>query len=89
MTRNTAPSAPDEFTEALPPESCLTAGPDCQGPVEYRTPLSGTGTPFPRCDHHWEGRLDLEHQLRERYPSTAPADFDPAYAGETWDGDDW
>ncbi len=58
---------------------------DCGGPVEYRMPLSGTGRAFPRCDKHWSLRLDRENEIRGRYPHNAPADFDPAFAGESWE----
>lgn len=61
---------------------------ECQGAVEYRTPLSGTGRSFPRCTRHWEDRLELEQGLRERYPEQRPADFDPMAAGERWEEDD-
>lgn len=60
---------------------------DCKGDTEYRMALSGTGISYPRCDHHWGLRLDLEDQLRDRYPVHAPSDFDPYYAGECWDED--
>ncbi|MGH3994723.1 MAG: hypothetical protein ACRDSN_19950 [Pseudonocardiaceae bacterium] len=66
------------------------ADPDgCAGPVEYRTALSGSGESFPRCDKHWEIRLDTEQRLRQDYPdSPNPPDwFDPANAGEHWDSD--
>jgi hypothetical protein len=69
---------------------CIDAhGPDspCSGMVEYRMPLSGTGLPFPRCDRHWSVRLDREEVIRGRYPRNAPADFDPAFAGERWEED--
>jgi hypothetical protein len=58
----------------------------CEGPVEYRAPLSGTGRSFPRCDRHWEARLDRQAEIDRRYPQSdmPPADFDPTYAGETW-----
>lgn len=63
-------------------------GPDgCKGPTEYRMALSGTGRAFPRCDKHWSDRLDLEDRINERYPTHAPSDFDPSYAGEHWDED--
>jgi len=68
---------------------CLNASEKCEGPVEYRMPLSATGEPFPRCDFHWDERLDLEEQLRSRYPSQPPADWSPLDAGEAWDEDDW
>jgi hypothetical protein len=68
---------------------CLNASPDCQGEVEYRLPLSGTGRSFPRCDKHWSERLDAQRGIDERYPDSPfpPSDFDPSYAGESWDGD--
>ena len=73
---------------ALGAGECLNYAPDvCIGPVEYRMPLSGTGKSFPRCDFHWGERLDQEDQTRMRYPTHAPADFDPTYAGESWDDD--
>lgn len=59
----------------------------CEGSIEYRFPLSGTGKSFPRCDKHWSDRLDLDDQLRSRYPTHQPADFDPMMAGERWDDD--
>ena len=61
---------------------------ECSGQVEYRWPLSGTGNSFPRCDHHWVLRCEIEEGIRNRYPYHAPSDFDPAYAGESW-GDDY
>lgn len=77
------------FEEALDASECLNYGDDCQGTVDYRTPLSGTGKSFPRCDGHWSERLDRQAEIDRRYPDSPfpPADFDPAYAGESW-GDD-
>jgi len=60
-------------------------GEGCEGAVEYRMPLSGTGRSFPRCDKHWDERLDLEEGLRERYPEQPPSDWSPLDAGESWD----
>ena len=60
---------------------------DCEGVTEYRESLSGTGTLIPRCDKHWDEALDRDEALRYRYPHNAPSDFDPAYAGESWDGE--
>ena len=59
----------------------------CEGRVEYRMPLSGSGRAFPRCDKHWGLRLDAQEEINRKYPDTpiAPADFDPTYAGESWD----
>jgi len=59
----------------------------CNGAIEYRESLSGTGTAIPRCDKHWYDALDRDEALRFRYPHNAPADFDPLYAGESWDGE--
>jgi len=59
----------------------------CGGPTEPRESLSGTGTLIPRCDSHWDAALDRDEALRFRYPHNAPADFDPSYAGESWDGE--
>lgn len=72
-----------ECSQAYDPRS------DCEGLVEYHMPLSGTGTPFPRCERHWKARLDLEDGLRHRYPVSAPADWDPLDAGEAWGEDDY
>jgi hypothetical protein len=67
---------------------CLDAARgDCEGPVEYRLALSGTGRNFPRCDRHWAQRLDAQAGIDERYPQQQPSDFDPAYAGEQWEED--
>lgn len=58
---------------------------DCEGKVELRESLSGTGVPFPRCDKHWGERLDAQDGIRQRYPEMPPPDFDPLAAGERWD----
>lgn len=68
------------------PLTCLDAYQGgCSGPVEHMMPLSGTGRAFPRCERHWEQRLHDQEQIDARYPVTAPSDFDPLYAGESWD----
>lgn len=61
----------------------------CSGKVEYRMPLSSSGTSFPRCDHHWARRLMEQERIDRLYPDTPlpPTDFDPTYAGERWDED--
>jgi hypothetical protein len=66
---------------------CLNDGPDCEGAVEYRMSLSGTGVSYPRCDRHWEERLDLQRDIDQRYPVHAPDDWSPLDAGESWDED--
>lgn len=70
-------------------DECLDKGPDCAGEVEFRFPLSGTGRSFARCDKHWADRLQAQIYIENRYPDSAvpPADFDPSYAGESWDED--
>lgn len=77
----------DEFGEVV---TCLDAHKgNCRGNVEYRPSLSGTGTPIPRCDGHWDERLDADDKHREIYPDSdiPPSWFDPAYAGESWNED--
>jgi hypothetical protein len=59
----------------------------CKGETIPRESLSGTGTTIARCDYHWDQRLIFEKELLYRYPYNAPADFDPSYAGESWDGE--
>jgi hypothetical protein len=58
--------------------------------VEYRLPLTATGRSFPRCERHWNERLDAQEEHDRRYPDSPlpPADFDPLYAGERWDEED-
>jgi hypothetical protein len=60
---------------------------DCEGEVEYRMPLSGTGKSFPRCEFHWDKRLIEQDRINATYPTLQPSDFDPSYAGESWDED--
>jgi hypothetical protein len=67
--------------------TCLDASDACSGDVEYRTPLSGTGRAFPRCQAHWDRRLIIQDRITQRYaPNSAvpPEGFDPTYAGEEW-----
>jgi hypothetical protein len=43
---------------------------------------------FPRCDHHAGLWYAEQERIQRTYGGvTAPADFDPAYAGERWDED--
>jgi hypothetical protein len=71
--------------------SCLDAwqGEECDGPVERRPAMSPTGVWHPRCERHFAIRLDRQRGIEERYPQHAPADFDPTYAGESWDEEPW
>lgn len=55
---------------------------DCSGDVELRESLTGTGTPIPRCDKHWNDRLDREEGYRAFESWGRNVDwFD---AGEVW-----
>ena len=71
--------------------TCLDGDLNCDGPVEYRSPLSSTGKSFPRCDRHWSDRLDTQERINQRYghPDSVspPVGFDESYAGERWDED--
>lgn len=67
---------------------CLDDGdPPCEGAIEYRMPLTDSGRSFPRCERHWDIRLQRQEEIDRRYPVLQPPDFDPAYAGERWDDD--
>lgn len=71
--------------------TCLDGGGgrgECSGPVEYRWPGYGEKS-WPRCERHGEQRVELQREIDERYPPSAPADFDPMDAGEVWDEDDY
>jgi len=71
-------------------DDCLDNGNGaCAGETIYRMSLSGSGTSFPRCDRHWDIRLERDERIRQDYPDSpfAPSWFDPAYAGERWDSD--
>lgn len=74
------------------PLECLDGHPGadddaCEGAVELRYPMSPTGRWFPRCEKHYEKRLEIQEGINQRYPTHQPADFDPLYAGERWDDD--
>lgn len=71
---------------------CVDSGVDgagCAGVVRAREALSASGVRFPRCDRHWEIRLDRERELRARYPLSPPRDWSPLDAGEAWSEDDY
>jgi hypothetical protein len=82
-----------ELQDHLVIEECLDNHPDaetpCKGPVLMRTSLSGSGMSFPRCDAHWEIRLEKQEEIRQAFPDSpiAPSWFDPMDAGESWDED--
>ena len=66
---------------------CLNENEKCEGAVEYRMSLSGTGTPIPRCEWHWAERLDLQDEINKRYNNRAGYSFYDA--GEYWDENDY
>lgn len=59
----------------------------CQGPVEWHSTDPGLRPAFPRCDRHWELRLDRREHSMEKYADSdaAPGWFDLLFAGERWD----
>jgi len=71
------------------PYVCLDESPECKGSVELRYPLSPTGKWFPRCDKHWEERLEIQDGINARYPSSPPSDWSPLDAREAWGEDDY
>lgn len=60
---------------------------ECSGEVEFRMALSASGKNFPRCEYHWNKRLESHEAHVKVYPDSpiAPSWFDPADAGERWD----
>ena len=74
---------------------CMQKGDDCKGAVEYRMPLSGSGKSFPRCDFHWEKRLEVQDEINEKYAPDSdvpPVGFNASWGGvneygERWDDD--
>ncbi len=64
----------------------------CAGEVFERYTLSRSGMTFPRCDHHYDAYVERTQPIIDidrRYPATAPADFDPSFAGEVWSEDEY
>jgi hypothetical protein len=67
---------------------CLQEGDDCRGPVDYHiTPDRDDFKAFPRCEHHFQLRLESAQRNREYLSPVPPKWFDPTYAGERWDED--
>jgi hypothetical protein len=67
---------------------CLNFNEDCHGKVEYHlNPDRDDFKTFPRCEFHQAIRLRHAEETIRKYPINPPADFDPAYAGESWDED--
>lgn len=79
----------DRFT----PDACLDGPRGCQGVVQAYPAVSGSGLRYPRCAGHQDrhtARLEpIMRDINTRYPVHPPADFDPHFAGERWDEDDW
>lgn len=63
--------------------TCLDGPRGCVGAVEHRMPLSGTGRAFPRCDAHWDARLDRHQADQERDANARRVDW--FAAGEVYD----
>lgn len=74
-----------EVTPHLKATDCLDFSEDCNGGVEYRHPLSATGRSFPRCDFHWELRLDKHEADLEKDRQYRQVDW--LDAGETYEED--
>lgn len=68
-------------------QECLRGGQidnPCKGDVTMRASFAGTGTPIWECEHHMDESHKRNEETNRRYPEHQPADFDPAYAGESW-----
>ena len=61
---------------------CIGNPDDCKGEV-----YSFFGNP--RCEFHIEERTLIEERIRELESDCVPAWFDPSYAGERWNEDDY
>jgi hypothetical protein len=65
---------------------------NCSGNVEYRMSLTGTGTMIPRCDFHWNKRLDFQEETNRKYgvdSDIAPSWFKGGWGGVSEDGERW
>jgi hypothetical protein len=67
---------------------CLDSGgkTPCGGPVEYRT-LPDNPRSFPRCEAHFDKRLEQSPRNLEYQSPARPAWFDEANIGERWEDD--
>lgn len=77
------------FAKPMPTERCVhyPSG-NCAGPTLPRTSRSGL-THSLKCDGCQDALDEQLDAIERRYPKQAPADFDPLYAGEVWDEDDY
>ena len=66
---------------------CVEDPDECQGEVAYHSVDPGRATAAPRCDKHWQQRLQRRENSIERFENSdvPPAWFDPSIAGESWD----
>jgi hypothetical protein len=80
---------PDDASVVCEVLRCLEANNYCDGPVEYRMALRATGVSFPRCQRHWQKRLEIQEGINARYPDQGPAEAGAVgpYAGERPDED--
>jgi len=69
---------------------CLQEGPDCKGAVEFHlNPDRDDFKSFPRCEFHQAKRLESAQKTMELLSDVPPSWFDPTYAGERWNEDDY
>ena len=66
--------APDDANVVCEVLRCLEANDYCDGPVEYRMALRATGVSFPRCERHWQKRLEIQEGINARYPEHGRAE---------------
>lgn len=68
---------------------CLDGPVGCKGDSLMRPSMSGSGMLWPRCELHYAAYVErltpVMEDINLRYPAQAPDDFDPYYAGESWD----
>lgn len=63
----------------------------CRGEVTARLSYAGTGTVIHECAFHLDesGKQNEEHCRNYPDSDVAPWWFDPTFAGERWNEDDW
>lgn len=82
--------------EELTTEDCLDYRPDepsrCRGPVEYHSLDPGFAKSFPRCEKHWEARLNEQERIDRTYGARSdapPSWFKGSWGGENEFGERW
>ena len=76
----------DEYGEPIECLDGMEGG--CEGDVEYHiNPYGDSMNAWPRCSKHFDLYVDRMQDLAQRYPVNPPSDFDPSYAGESWNDD--